>query len=119
MTRIPPAALDDDDDKEKKDNEGMKPEQPMAPVQMAARAVRLYAAVPSRWLKSDSAPTTPPATAPAAASRTPPPNSTHQVAEPIARLSAARSGPTPCGCSRVVRRFARAAAPAPFHGSPN
>ena len=35
MTKILPARLDDPDEKEKKENEGMKPEQPMAPVQMA------------------------------------------------------------------------------------
>src|SRR3954471_24917054 len=35
MTRILPASLDDPDEKEKKENEGMKPDQPMAPVQMA------------------------------------------------------------------------------------
>ncbi len=50
MTRIPPAPgfdprLDDDDEKEKKENEGMKPDQPMAPVQMAlfkARTVLIF-----------------------------------------------------------------------------
>jgi ATP-dependent Clp protease protease subunit len=50
MTRIPPApgfnpGLDDDDEREKKENEGMKPEQPMAPVQMAlfkARTVLIF-----------------------------------------------------------------------------
>lgn len=46
MTRILPARLDDDEDeKEKKDNEGMKPDQPMAPVQMAlfkARTVLIF-----------------------------------------------------------------------------
>jgi ATP-dependent Clp protease protease subunit len=35
MTKILPARLDDPDEKEKKENEGMKPDQPMAPVQMA------------------------------------------------------------------------------------
>jgi ATP-dependent Clp protease protease subunit len=35
MTKILPVRLDDPDEKEKKENEGMKPEQPMAPVQMA------------------------------------------------------------------------------------
>ena len=46
MTRIPPARLDDDDpEKEHDKNEGMKPEQPMAPVQMAlfkARTVLIF-----------------------------------------------------------------------------
>src|SRR6185369_6919061 len=46
MTRIDAAWLDDDEpDKEKKENEGMKPEQPMAPVQMAlfrARTVLIF-----------------------------------------------------------------------------
>src|SRR3954470_8780702 len=35
MTKIWPARLDDPDEKEKKEDEGMKPDQPMAPVQMA------------------------------------------------------------------------------------
>src|SRR5882762_5680114 len=46
MTRIPSARLDDDDpEKEHDKNEGMKPEQPMAPVQMAlfkARTVLIF-----------------------------------------------------------------------------
>src|SRR6266850_6095011 len=46
MTRVPPAWLDDDDpEKEHDKNEGMKPEQPMAPVQMAlfkARTVLIF-----------------------------------------------------------------------------
>ena len=45
MTRIPPTRLDDDDEKERKENEGMKPDQPMAPVQMAlfkARTVLIF-----------------------------------------------------------------------------
>src|SRR5678809_930302 len=45
MTKILPARLDDPDEKEKKENEGMKPEQPMAPVQMAlfkARTVLIF-----------------------------------------------------------------------------
>src|SRR6266550_7054168 len=46
MTRILPAWLDDDDpEKEHDKNEGMKPEQPMAPVQMAlfkARTVLIF-----------------------------------------------------------------------------
>src|SRR5258705_7148557 len=46
MTRVPPAWLDDDDpEKEHDKNEGMKPEQPMAPVQMAlfkARTVLMF-----------------------------------------------------------------------------
>jgi len=46
MTRIPPARLyDDDPENQKKENEGMKPEQPMAPVQMAlfkARTVLIF-----------------------------------------------------------------------------
>ena len=46
MTRIPPVRLDDDDpEKEHDKNEGMKPEQPMAPVQMAlfkARTVLIF-----------------------------------------------------------------------------
>src|SRR6478752_5234844 len=45
MTRIPPAWLDDDPEKEHDKNEGMKPEQPMAPVQMAlfkARTVLIF-----------------------------------------------------------------------------
>src|ERR1700686_314518 len=46
MTRIRPAWLDDDDpEKEHDKNEGMKPEQPMAPVQMAlfkARTVLIF-----------------------------------------------------------------------------
>jgi ATP-dependent Clp protease protease subunit len=45
MTIILPVGLDDDPEKEKKENEGMKPEQPMAPVQMAlfkARTVLIF-----------------------------------------------------------------------------
>ncbi len=45
MTRIPPALLDDDPEKEHEKSEGMKPEQPMAPVQMAlfkARTVLIF-----------------------------------------------------------------------------
>src|SRR5258706_12057105 len=45
MTRIPPAWLDDDPEKEHEKSEGMKPEQPMAPVQMAlfkARTVLIF-----------------------------------------------------------------------------
>ena len=44
MTKILPAQLDDDDDKDKP-NEGMKPDQPMAPVQQAlfkARTVLIF-----------------------------------------------------------------------------
>src|SRR5712671_5118019 len=45
MTRLRPAWLDDDPEKEHDKNEGMKPEQPMAPVQMAlfkARTVLIF-----------------------------------------------------------------------------
>src|SRR6266702_1015737 len=45
MTRILPAWLDDDPEKEHEKSEGMKPEQPMAPVQMAlfkARTVLIF-----------------------------------------------------------------------------
>src|SRR5712672_4155440 len=45
MTRIPPAWLDDDPEKEHEKSEGMKPDQPMAPVQMAlfkARTVLIF-----------------------------------------------------------------------------
>ena len=45
MTRNPPAWLDDDPEKEHEKSEGMKPEQPMAPVQMAlfkARTVLIF-----------------------------------------------------------------------------
>ncbi len=46
MTKIWPAHMDDpDEEKERRDNEGMKPEQPMAPVQMAlfkARTVLIF-----------------------------------------------------------------------------
>ena len=46
MTTLAPAWLDDDDpEKEKRENEGMRPDQPMAPVQMAlfkARTVLIF-----------------------------------------------------------------------------